>query len=67
ALAGQLAEGAEPLAVVWQLAVLIPAGVAIYVSGVAVLWLAAGKPTGAETMLLSRLADATSRFRPASD
>ena len=67
ALGQQLAQGAVTLTPAWQLAVLVPTGVAIYVSTLAVLWLAVGKPVGAETMLLARLAEATSRFRRVPD
>jgi lipopolysaccharide exporter len=55
--------GDTALAPGWQLAVLIPAGVAIYLVSLAILWLAAGKPSGAETLLLARLTEATSRFK----
>ena len=46
----------------WRLPVFIPAGVAIYMVSLAALWLAAGKPSGAETLFLARLRDAIARF-----
>ena len=63
ALVREATEGATVLAPGWQLALVIPAGVAIYLVILAALWLAAGKPSGAETLLLARLTDATSRFK----
>ena len=60
-------EGAIELAPVWQLAMFIPSGVAIYLLGLAGLWIIAGKPTGAEALLLARLTQATSRFRRVPD
>ena len=59
ALVREATEGATVLAPGWQLALVIPAGVAIYLVILAALWLAAGKPSGAETLLLARLRDFT--------
>ena len=62
-LAVELAKHGTSMAPGWQLAVLIPAGVAIYVSALGLLWFAVGKPQGAETIVLARLTEVTSRFR----
>ena len=67
ALVRTTTEGAMALAPAWQLAIVIPAGVAIYVLSLAGLWLFAGKPNGAEALLLARLTQATSRFRRVPD
>ena len=63
ALVRELAGGAVTLAPGWQLAVVIPVGVATYVLGLAALWLAAGRPTGAEASFLAGLTEAVSRFK----
>jgi lipopolysaccharide exporter len=62
-LVREATEGAVALAPGWQLAMLIPAGAAIYIATLAVLWLAAGRPIGAETVALARLEDAVSQFK----
>ena len=63
ALVAEAMEGGAPLAPAWQLAAVIPAGVAIYLASLAALWLASGKPSGAETVLLVRLTETASWFR----
>ena len=67
ALVREATDAVTALAPVWQLTVVVPAGVAIYLVSLAVLWLAAGKPIGAETLLLARLRDAISRFKRVFD
>ena len=63
ALGREMTDGAMALAPVLQLAVLVTAGVVIYLVTLAVLWLAAGKPIGAEMVLLARLTDGISRIK----
>ncbi len=67
ALGQELVESAPTLAPGWRLALLIPAGVAAYVVTLAALWLAVGKPLGAESVLLARLIDASARLRRVPD
>ncbi|MGZ9128825.1 MAG: lipopolysaccharide biosynthesis protein [Candidatus Binatia bacterium] len=62
-LVGELTQGAVVLAPWLQLAVLVPAGAAIYIATLGAFWLVAGKPIGAETVVLARLKEALLQFK----
>lgn len=66
-LTGELNAGALAHYPLWQLAVTIPLGVMMYASALALLWLASGRPPGAESLLLERLAQFASGLHARAD
>ncbi len=63
-LAAELAAGALAARPLLQLAATIPAGVLTYASILTMLWLLAGKPRGAESLLLERILEISRATRP---
>lgn len=62
-LLARMASGPHPASAHLQFAVAIPAGVVLYTGALALLWLLAGSPRGAESWLLETLTQSISAWR----